>query len=504
MSIISRLSTVAIALGASLSAHAADIQFTSKLQDAKSLVVFKAEDQKASFKFLDKATRTQLSKAIKTENFEGKFGKTVEVIAPVSSDYARILVVGLGKEDELNASKMTKLGGNLHAKLEDKKSETVAISFESFEGEVNNSELAAQLAHGINLRDHTFEVYKKEPNTFNISYSIDVDSKRKAAKEYLTLEHIQSGVFLARDLTSEIASEMTPVDFANAAKQLEQYGVEVKVLEPAEIKELGMGALEAVGRGSAQGSRLVIAHYKGNNDTPIALVGKGITFDSGGYNVKTGKSIALMKVDMAGAAAVLGTVQAMAKAKADVNVVAVMPMAANMVSENSFAPGDVLRTAEGLSVEVLNTDAEGRLILSDALWYARQFYKPEIMVDLATLTGSKIRAVGNNYSAIFSEDDQLVKEFTLAGKTVNEQVWRLPLGYKDALKSDIADLTNIGSYGPGATTAATFLQQFVGDTRWVHIDIAGNAISKKTKDEVPAGGTGYGVRILSEWLLSGN
>ena len=172
-----------------------------------------------------------------------------------------------------------------------------------------------------------------------------------------------------------------------------------------------------------------------------------------------------MKSDMAGAAAVLGTVKAMAKAKADVNVVAVMGMAANMVSQHSFAPGDVLRTAEGLSVEVLNTDAEGRLVLSDALWYAREFYKPEIMVDVATLTGSYSCRFGNRVTQ-FSEDDYLINEFTSAGKVVNENVWRLPLGYKDKLKSNIADLQNIGSGGPGATTAATFLQQFTGDTCW--------------------------------------
>lgn len=201
-----------------------------------------------------------------------------------------------------------------------------------------------------------------------------------------------------------------------------------------------MGALEAVGRGSEEGSRLVVAHYQGNKNTPIALIGKGITFDSGGYSIKTGASIARMKSDMAGAAAVLGTVKAMALAKADTNVVAVMGMAANMVSQFSVAPGDVVRTAEGLSVEIVNTDAEGRLVLSDAMWYARDKFKPSIMVDVATLTGSKIRAVGNEYAAVFSDDDTLVEQLTVAGKQVNENLWRLPLGYKDALKSDIADL----------------------------------------------------------------
>ena len=297
---------------------------------------------------------------------------------------------------------------------------------------------------------------------------------------------------------------MTPADFAKAAKELKKLGVKITVLEPKQIKKLGMGALEAVGRGSEEGSRLVVAHYQGNKNTPIALVGKGITFDSGGYSLKTGASIARMKSDMAGAAAVLGTVKAMALAKADTNVVAVMGMAANMVSQFAVAPGDVVRTAEGLSVEIVNTDAEGRLVLSDAMWYARDKFKPSIMIDVATLTGSKIGAVGNEYAAVFSKDDQLIEQLTLAGKQVNENLWRLPLGYDDALKSDIADLKNIGSHGPGATTAASFLQNFAGDTRWVHIDIAGNALNNKAKDELAEGGTGYGVRLLSNWLLNNN
>ncbi|TMN35610.1 leucyl aminopeptidase [Pseudoalteromonas sp. S2755] len=502
MSLTTRFSALALAVASMTSANAADFEFNTKLADADALVIFQAGENQSNLKFLDKDTRKQLERAIAAEDFKGAYGKTVEVLAPVDSDYKRIFIVGLGDAGELNASKMTKLGGNLHAKFEGKKLENVAVAFEDVEGALSNAELAAQFAHGANLRDHTFEVYKKEPNTFNVNYHFDVADKQATQAQYKALQHIQAGVFLARDLTSEVATEMTPVDFAKAAKELEQYGVEVKVLAPAELKELGMGALEGVGRGSEHGSRLVVAHYKGNSETPIALVGKGITFDSGGYSIKTGASIARMKSDMAGAAAVLGTVKAMALSKADVNVVAVMGMAANMVSQYAIAPGDVLRTAEGISVEVVNTDAEGRLVLSDAMWYARKHYSPEIMIDVATLTGSKIRAVGNEYSAIFSEDDSLITEFTNAGKVVNENVWRLPLGYKDKLKSDIADFQNVGSGGPGATTAATFLQQFAGDTRWVHIDIAGNALSSSAKDEVPTGGTGYGVRLLSQWLLT--
>ncbi|OHU86996.1 MULTISPECIES: leucyl aminopeptidase family protein [Pseudoalteromonas] len=502
MKLMTHITAVALAVASSGSALAAQFEFTSKLTDGDTLVLFQATDTKTEFKFLDKDTRTQLNKAVKATAFSAEYGKSLEVLAPIDSDYDRIVLVGLGETDELTIAKMAKLGGNVHASLAQKKANKVVMAFEKVSGLANNSELAAQFAHGANLRDHRFETYKASKTTTSISYTFDVADDNATSKLYKQLANIEQGVFLARDLTSEIASEMTPVDFAQAAKSLEQYGVKVTVLEPNEIKALGMGALEGVGRGSKDGARLVVAHYKGSDEAPIALVGKGITFDSGGYSIKTGKTIALMKGDMAGAAAVLGTVKAMALNKTKVNVVAVMGMAANMVSENAIAPGDVLRTAEGLNVEVLNTDAEGRLVLSDAMWYARKHFNPEIMIDVATLTGSKIRAVGDRYSAIFSDDKHLVKELTMAGKQVNEQVWRLPLGYKDMLKSDIADLTNLGSGGPGATTAASFLQHFAGDTRWVHIDMAGNELSSVAAGEVPTGGTGYGVRLLSEWLLS--
>ncbi|MFY8273294.1 leucyl aminopeptidase [Pseudoalteromonas sp. SSDWG2] len=500
MSRIFTLNAIAAATLLSASVHAADFSFKGH-SGAKTLVVTQIKGQALPTTAFAEQTASQLSKAAAAARFDASQGSTLELLAPVDSDYERILVVGLGEKDELNAANMAKLGGNIHAKLQTLKADVVDVSFANIEGQINNAQLTAQFAHGANLRDHSFDVYKKDAVKTAISYHFAVDDAQRAAQAYSALAHIEQGVFLARDLTSEVASEMTPVDFANAAKELEKYGVEVTILTPKELKKLGMGALEGVGRGSEHGARLVVAHYKGSDSAPIALVGKGITFDSGGYSIKTGASIARMKSDMAGAAAVLGTVKAMALSKAEVNVVGVMGMAANMVSQTAIAPGDVLRTAEGLSVEVVNTDAEGRLVLSDSMWYAREYFKPQIMVDIATLTGSKVRAVGNRYSAIFSEDDQLVSEFTAAGKVVNENVWRLPLGYKDMLKSDIADIKNIGSGGPGATTAASFLQHFAGDTRWVHIDMAGNALASSAKGEVNVGGTGYGVRLLSEWLL---
>ncbi|NHH89494.1 leucyl aminopeptidase [Pseudoalteromonas sp. MB47] len=504
MKIAHSLSAIALGLTLATQVNAAEFTFAKSIKpNDNTLVLFLDTDsQVANFNYLKPETQTHLNKVIEFSDFKAGYGKTLEVIAPNGSDHQRILLVGLGEQPKLDAAKMAKLGGNVHAKLQSAKQANVSLDFSELKDSAINAKYAAEFAHGANLRDHRFEQYKKEQDSHVVNYTLDVENLDQAVKTHKLLQSIEQGVFLARDLTSEVATEMTPVDFAKAAKELKKLGVKITVLEPKQIKKLGMGALEAVGRGSEEGARLVVAHYQGNKNTPIALVGKGITFDSGGYSLKTGASIARMKSDMAGAAAVLGTVKAMALAKADTNVVAVMGMAANMVSQFAVAPGDVVRTAEGLSVEIVNTDAEGRLVLSDAMWYARDKYKPSIMVDVATLTGSKIRAVGNEYAAVFSDDDTLVEQLTIAGKQVNENLWRLPLGYEDALKSDIADLKNIGSHGPGATTAASFLQNFAGDTRWVHIDIAGNALNSKAKDELAEGGTGYGVRLLSNWLLN--
>lgn len=497
---ISKFSKIALGLsvlGASAVATAENFTFESSVKTSTdTLVLFHAKDKASSpFQDFDGKTNGQLTKAIKAADFSGAYGAMVEVLAPINIDYQRVIIVGTGKE-ALTKNKATKLGGNLSGKLEKDYIKSITVAADGL-GE--NAETAALIAHGINLRAYRFDEYRKEKRQEK-SFYFDVDNGNDTKNAYKPLSNIEAGVFLARDLTSETATEMTPVDFANEAKKLKKLGVKVTVLDPKDIKKLGMGALEAVGRGSKDGSRLVIAHYKNSDDAPIAIAGKGITFDSGGYNIKTHSSIAHMKVDMAGAAAALGAVKALALNEEKVNVVAIMAMAANMVSENSVAPGDVLRTAEGLTVEITNTDAEGRLVLSDALWYAREKYSPRVLVDLATLTGSKVGAVGNEYAAVFSEDDELVKQLTFAGKQVNENLWRLPLGYGDMLKSNIADLRNTGSGGPGATTAAAFLQHFTGDVKWAHIDIAGNALSHSNKGEVPKGGTGYGVRLLTEWI----
>lgn len=487
----------------SISSLAVEVKLTDTLDtdNSTTLVVFSLKDAASDhLAQLKQQTSGQLQQAMKLENFESKQGSTIEILAPNNLSFARLVLVGLGEQKELTQQNLTKLGGDLAGKLNRKNMAKVTIDTRGITA-IENAELSAWLAHGMNLRLYRFEKYLKEKSP-TTEFTIISDDSSKTNQAYQPLKQLEQGVFLARDLISETATNMTPLEYVEIAEELDDIdNVSVKVLTPKQIKRLGMGALEAVGRGSKMGSRLVVVHYKGDDSQPIALVGKGITFDSGGYNIKTGSSIARMKSDMAGAAAVMGTVKALALQKAKVNVVAVMGMAANMVSENSVTPGDVIRTAEGISVEILNTDAEGRLVLSDAMWYAREYFKPQVMVDVATLTGSKIRAVGNDYAAIFSDDDELVSQLSNSGTTVNENLWRLPLDYKEKLKSDIADIANVGNGGPGASTAASFLQHFAGDTRWAHIDIAGNALSSSAKGEVSIGGTGFGVRLLNQWIL---
>lgn len=491
-----KLTSMFMALAISQSSIAESFNFNTEVSDSSdTLVLFQNGEKSTGFAKFDQQSEGQLSRALNANQFDGGYNTFVEILAPNKLSYERVWVVGTGDEALTNAQ-VTKLGGNIAGKLASKHISDVSVAAESFD-----ATQASLLAHGINLRAYHFDKYKKEKHQEK-AYTFDVQDPAATSSAYAELEHIQSGIFLARDLTNEVPTELTPVDFVEEAKKLKKLGVKVKVLTPKEIKKLGMNALEAVGRGSTDGSRLIVAHYQGSGTAPIAIAGKGVTFDSGGYQIKTTDVIVRMKSDMAGAAAALGTVKALAAMKAEVNVVAVMGMAANMVSETSFVPGDVLTTAEGLTVEITHTDAEGRLVLTDSMWYARKHYSPSVLVDIATLTGGKYRALGTKLGGIFSESEQLVEEFTMAGEAVNEPVWRLPLGYEEMLESPIADLRNTGKGGPSATTAATFLQQFVGDTPWLHIDIAGNALAASAQGEVPVGGTGYGVRLLTEWILN--
>ncbi|MCH1929695.1 leucyl aminopeptidase [Shewanella sp. A25] len=496
------LSVMALACLNPLYANAETFSFDSRNSlNSDTLILFQDADSTTySIDVLPQSTQDQLNLAVADNSFSGKRGEVIEILVPSEIDAKRVLLVGIGEAKTLTPGEINALGGLIANKLETVPQAKVRVFTQ---GLTANPNFGSELAHGIELRSYRYSQFKASQHAHK-NYQIAVDDLSQNQKHHKGLQAIEAGVFLARDLTNAPASKMYPESFANEARKLKALGVKVTVLEAKDIERLNLGALAAVGKGSERPPKLVVAHWPGSKDAPIALVGKGITFDSGGYNIKAeGTTIARMKSDMAGAATVLGTVKAMAIQKAPVNVVAVMPMAENMVSGHSMIPGDVITTAQGLTVEVLNTDAEGRLVLADGLWYARENYNPAVIVDVATLTGSKVGALGNVYAGLFTDSDTLVQQLTYAGQQVGEKVWRLPLdqAYDDELKSSIADLKNTGKEGSaGASSAAMFLKRFAGDQPWAHLDIAGNALTATDTPLVPAGATGYGVRLLSTWI----
>lgn len=435
----------------------------------------------------------QVKAAVSAEHFTGEQGQLVKLHQ--AAGYPQLWLAGVGSKTA-GATELSKAGAALVPVLD--KSKLSAVTLDA--GQLD----ASALLYGISLRAYQFDQLKSkakpaQPVTITtLSAALAANSQPHQQQQALA-----AGVMLARDLTNLPAGHLSPEQFAGFARELKQHGVKVTVLDEKAIEKQGMGALHAVGRGSARPPRLVIAHWQGSKAAPVAIIGKGITFDTGGYNLKTdGESIVRMTSDMAGAAAALGTIKALALQKAPVNVVAVMAMAENMISDRAYLPGDVIKTAQGLTVQITSTDAEGRLVLADAMWYAREQYKPAAMVDIATLTGSKVGALGSYYAGLFSENEQLVAQLTASGQRTGEKVWRLPLSdeFASEMNSEVADLRNTGK-STGASTAAWFLKQFAGDTAWAHLDIAGNALSSADKGITPAGATGFGVQLLTDWTL---
>lgn len=438
------------------------------------------------------------------ENYTGKASELLAIPSASPQTAQRTILLGTGELSKLDARTATNLGATLAAHLAGSQAEKVVVDTQSLASELTNSALAAYIAHGLELRGYQFNKHHNRPVPKNRSVNIVVNDSSLAKEQHQKLNAITEGVFLARDLTNEPANVIYPETFAKEAANLKKIGVKVDILNEKDLKKHGLGALLAVGLGSINPPRLVIAHWKGSNEAPIVLVGKGITFDTGGYNIKTNmQSLMRMTTDMAGAAAVLGTVKALALQKAPVNVVAIMPLAENRISDRAYLPGDVIKTASGITVEISNTDAEGRLVLADGLWWANKHYNPAVIIDISTLTGAKFTALGSYYAGLFSESDELVTQFSAAGNRVEEKVWRLPLGSEFAgeLRSPIADFRNTGS-SAGASSAAFFLQQFAGDTPWVHLDIAGNAQAASSKGVTPEGANGFGVRLMTDWILA--
>ena len=365
---------------------------------------------------------------------------------------------------------------------------------------------------GARLAAYRFDHYrltlKAEKKPTLTSVSVVTDSAAGARSDYAPLAAKAEGIEFARNLVSEPPNVLHPESYADRIQELSELGLEIEVLDVAAMTKLGMGSLLGVGQGSVRGSRLVVMKWMGGKDkkaAPVALVGKGVTFDTGGISLKPGPGMQDMKGDMGGSAAVVGAMMAIAKRKAKANVVGLVGLVENMPDGNAQRPGDIVRAAAGKTIEIQNTDAEGRLVLCDVLWYAQKKFNPKAMVDLATLTGAIIISLGNEHAGVFSNNDDLVAKLTAAGKAEGEPVWRLPLGpgYDKQIDSEFADMRNIGNAGnAGSITAAQFLQRFVDDGRaWAHLDIAGTAWKPGNDNPLePTWATGWGVRILDRLI----
>ncbi|RUO23314.1 peptidase M17 [Aliidiomarina iranensis] len=478
--------------------------FTERASEsAETLVVLVPSDtQELSLANWSNETAAQVNRAMQVREFDGSAKQQLEIIAPVGLPVERLVLMGVGSAAELPRVDAEEMGAALANHVNGTKAGMIQVDTRLITDATENSRVTAAMAHGVDLRNYRFDRFKSEPEPRPSQvFEWLVADANTAEAHYATKRSLADGVFLARELVNLPGSTGYPAAFAEMAREaLEPLGIEVTILGPEQILELGMGSLYGVSQGSQHKAHLLVAHWKGSDDQPIALVGKGNTFDTGGYNLKTSSaSIRAMTTDKAGAAAVIGAVAALAAEQAPINVVAVAPLSHNLISGEAQLPGDVVTTGSGSTIEVANTDAEGRLILADGIWYAREHFNPRVIADIATLTGAKVGALGTDYSAIFSEQDDIIRTLRQAGENTNELVWQLPLGpYANIVSSDIADLRNTGS--PGAQAGARLLQHFAGDTPWVHIDMAGNARVQSATGIHPQGATGYGVRLLTEWV----
>jgi leucyl aminopeptidase len=455
---------------------------------------------------VDDATGGAVSRALAAAEFTGKRGQTVTILSP-GAGLSRVVAVGLGKTAELTARHVEEAGGHVAVALARQPNAAVAATGLT-------PELAASIALGAVLRAYRFDRYrtteKAEDKPKLAKLTVLADAPPKARESWASERAIAEGVFLSRDLVSEPPNVLNPAEMADRCRKLEDLGLKVEVLGPKEMGKLGFGALLGVSQGSANEPRMVVMHWNGasggkkTRTPPLAFVGKGVTFDTGGISIKPAAGMEDMKFDMAGAGTVIGLMAALAGRKAKVDAIGLVGLVENMPSGTAQRPGDVVTTYSGQTVEVINTDAEGRLVLADVLSYCQQKYDPRFMIDLATLTGAIIVGLGHEYAGMFSNDDSLAAQLHEIGNSTGELVWRMPLSeaYDKGIKSEIADMKNVGGRPGGAITAAQFIQRFVNGKPWVHLDIAGTAWATKDSPTVPKGATAFGVRLLDRLVAA--
>jgi leucyl aminopeptidase len=486
--------------------HSPIITFANPITHPTGLVsIFQTGDGKHTHNAQNYAG-SSLSKAISASDFKAKIHTTLDILVPESTQIECLSVIGVGNQNDLNENSWLKLGGTAGSKLAHYKTATMLLEVDNYDVTPQH---AADFALGILLRSYKFDKYKtkkeddtspKEPQHITIC----VNDPIAAEHEYTNRQSVYQGVELARDLVNEPANILGTLEFTQKAKDLSRLGVEIEILTEKEMKDLGMGALLGVAQGSHRPPRLVIMRWNGavNDKKPIAFVGKGVVFDSGGISIKPAAGMEDMKGDMGGAAAVTGLMHVLASRKAKVNVIGIIGLVENMVDANAQRPGDIVTAMSGTTIEVLNTDAEGRLVLADALHYCNTRFEPELMVNLATLTGAILVALGTQHAGLFSNNDELSRQLTTAGLKTGELLWRMPMGaeYDKLIDSTNADVKNIGGRFAGSITAAQFLQRFVGETKWAHLDIAGTAMASPANEINTSWASGYGVRLLDRFV----
>lgn len=461
-------------------------------------------------RLLDMKCNGLITKIIKEGDFEGKLFQSSVLYTGGLIESKRILLIGMGKKDEFDLEKLRGVFSKAAQKLRDLNVKNFASSLDFGKVPPATDRLAEAAVEGVLLGLYRFTPYKTLENDkkSEISEFIITGEDQKKLKQIRAsakkAEIVSRAVYLTRDLVSAPSNEMTPTIIAERAGEMaEKRKIKLTVMDEPEMRKLGMNALLGVARGSAEPAKFIIMEYDGGKkgEKPVILVGKGITFDSGGISIKPSADMDAMKSDMAGGAAVIGAMQAAADLKIPLNIVGIVPATENLPGGKAYKPGDILKSLSGKTIEVKNTDAEGRLILADALAYAGR-YKPEAIIDLATLTGACIIALGDYLIGMMGTDDKLKGMIKEASEMTGDNVWELPLWheYDEMIKSDVADYKNVGGRAAGTITAGLFLGKFIGDYPWVHLDIAGPALLKKEKPYIPKGASGVGVRLLVQFL----
>ena len=482
--------------------HLSDVTFHKKITGSPKIVVTVcADDLALPAALVDGRADLQafFEKAAGASGFDGTLGKSVNLVTPGGAEFDRLIVLGLTSKDEDGATNWRNIGGQMMGALSGDSASIVL-------GDVSAANMSS-CAQGLYLRSYKFNKYKTKDDdnkskTKSQSIGIVGEASAEAKKLWTTDRAVADGTIFARNLVNEPANILTTTEFAERLKELGDLGVEVQVLDEKALGKIGMHALLGVGQGSAMPSRVVVMRWNGGKakDQPLAFVGKGVVFDTGGISIKPAGGMEDMKGDMGGAAAVSGLMMALVGRKAKANVVGIVGLVENMPDGMAQRPGDIVTSLSGQTIEIINTDAEGRLVLADLLWYTEDKFKPKFMINLATLTGAIIVALGHDHAGMFSNSDELSKNLSMAGEASEELVWRMPLSksYDKLIDSKFADMKNTGGRWAGSVTAGQFLQRFVRDVDWAHLDIAGTAMGSPTTDISHSWGSGFGVALLNQ------